>query len=162
MTTNWPGNAAVFALCEPRIKGFEGFRAAPYRDSANIPTIGYGTILYPNGHTVTMADPPVTEPYASQCLEYHMNQKATAISSHFTRMPSVHQAAAMLSLTYNIGTGAFSGSTVLRQFNAGNFHDAAAAFLMWDKAMVDGQLVVVPGLLVRRQQESAMFLTADH
>ena len=60
MANNWPGNAAVFALCEPRIKDFEGFRAAPYRDSANIPTIGYGTILYPNGHSVTMADPAIT------------------------------------------------------------------------------------------------------
>jgi lysozyme len=161
MATNWPGNAAVFALCEPRIKQFEGFQGAPYRDSANIPTIGYGTILYPNGHTVTMADPAISEPYASQCLEFQMTQKAAVIAVHLTRMPAKHQAAAMLSLTYNIGTNAFIGSTVLRQFNAGQFQAAAAAFLMWDKATVDGQLVVVPGLLARRQQESALFLTAD-
>jgi lysozyme len=83
------------------------------------------------------------------------------MSTHLTRMPALHQAAAMLSLTYNIGTGAFIGSTVLKQFNAGKFQAAADAFLLWDKAMVDGKLVVVPGLLARRQEESEIFLTPD-
>ena len=51
---NWPGDAAVFPLCMPVIKQFEGFRAKPYKDSAGIPTIGYGTIRYPDGSAVTM------------------------------------------------------------------------------------------------------------
>ena len=41
---NWPGDATVFPFCMPIIKQFEGFRAKPYKDSAGIPTIGYGTI----------------------------------------------------------------------------------------------------------------------
>jgi hypothetical protein len=35
---------------------------------------------------------------------------------------------------------------------------AADAFLMWDKDHQDGQLVVVPGLLKRRQIERAYYL----
>ncbi|HEY2070240.1 MAG TPA: lysozyme [Rhizomicrobium sp.] len=163
---NWPGDAAVFPFCTPIIKQFEGFRGAPYKDSAGIPTIGYGTILYPpapqgTGKSVTMGDAPVTDDQATQFLSYEMSLKSAQIAPLFTRMPSLHQAAAMLSLTYNIGTGAFKSSTVLRQFNAGNFPESADAFLMWDKATVNGQKVVVDGLHNRRVQERTIFLTAD-
>ena len=159
--SNWPGDDAVFPLAEPIIQQFEGLELSPYLDSAGIPTIGWGTILYPNGVRVAMSDPAITEDYAAQCLTYEMTQKCAGIASYLSRMPSLHQAAAMVSLAYNIGVPAFSTSTVLRQFNAGNFQAAADAFLMWDKTHVDGQLVVVDGLLNRRKSEQAIFLTPD-
>jgi len=158
---NWPGDDAVFPLCVPLIKQYEGFRAAPYKDSAGIPTIGYGTILYPGGKAVTMQDPPITEPKAEEYLRYQMSLKSKTIATYLTRAATLHQGAAMLSLTYNIGTGAFKTSTVLRKFNAGDIPGSADAFLMWDKAVVDGQLVVVPGLHARRVKERGVFLTAD-
>jgi lysozyme len=158
---NWPGDAAVLPLAEPIIKQFEGMKLSPYLDSAGIPTIGWGTIQYPNGQRVTMADPAITEDYAEQCLEYEISLKSAAISGCLTEVPTIHQAAAMLSLAYNIGTSAFSTSTVLKEFNAGNIQAAAAAFLLWDKAHVNGQPVVIQGLLNRRQAEQALFLTAD-
>ena len=159
--SNWPGDAAVFPLCMPIIKQFEGFRAAPYRDSAGIATIGYGTILYPDGSKVTMSDPAITDEEATSYLSFQMSKKSAQIAPLLQKPASLHQAAAMLSLTYNIGSGAFQDSTVLRKFNAGDLPAAADAFLMWDKATVDGKLVVVQGLLNRRQQERAIFLTAD-
>jgi|HubBroStandDraft_6_1064221.scaffolds.fasta_scaffold06530_8 lysozyme len=158
---NWPGDDAVFALAMPLIKEFEGYDASPYRDSAGIPTIGWGTILYPNGKPVTMQDPTISQAYAQDCVTYEMQGKSTALQRLLTANPTVHQAAAMLSLTYNIGVANFTGSTVLREFNAGNIQAAADAFLLWDKAHVNGQLVVAPGLLNRRQQEQGVFLTAD-
>ena len=36
------------------IKGFEGFRNKPYLCSAGVPTIGYGTTLYPDGVKVSL------------------------------------------------------------------------------------------------------------
>ena len=158
---NWPGDAAVFPFCMPIIKQFEGFRATPYKDSAGIPTIGYGTIQYPNGKAVTMKDTAVTKLQAEGFLSFEMSKKSVAIAPCLQRRATLHQAAAMLSLTYNIGTGAFKGSTVLRKFNAGDIPGSADAFLMWDKATVDGQLMVVPGLHKRRVQERTIFLTAD-
>jgi lysozyme len=158
---NWPGDAAVLPLAEPIIKQFEGLELSPYLDSAGIPTIGWGTIQYPNGQRVTMDDPAITEDYAEQCLEFEISQKTAAISDCLTHMPTIHQAAAMLSLAYNIGTSAFSTSTVLKEFNAGNIQAAADAFLLWDKAHVNGQPVVVAGLLNRRKAEEAVFLTPD-
>jgi lysozyme len=158
---NWPGNNAVFPLCTSIVKQFEGFRAAPYLDSVGVPTIGYGTIQYPGGEAVKMSDPAITEPQGIQFLTYQLGLKADAIAPRFQRPVSLHQGAAMLSLTYNIGSGAFSTSSVLRQFNAGNLAAAADAFLLWDKGTVDGQLVVIPGLLKRRQAERTVFLTHD-
>ena len=63
---NWPGDAAVFPFCMPIIKQFEGFRAKPYKDSAGIPTIGYGTIQYPDGKAVTMMTDFRDKPCESQ------------------------------------------------------------------------------------------------
>ena len=158
---NWPSDAAVFPLCLPVIKQFEGFRAKPYKDSAGIPTIGYGTIRYPDGKAVKMTDPAVTEKKAETYLRFEMSQKSAVLAPCLQRKATLHQAAAMLSLTYNIGSGAFKGSTVLRKFNLGDIPGSADAFLMWDKATVDGQLVVIPGLHKRRVQEREIFLTAD-
>ncbi|MDE2630764.1 MAG: lysozyme [Alphaproteobacteria bacterium] len=158
---NWPGDDAVFPACMPLIKKFEGFRGTPYKDSAGIPTIGYGTILYPDGTHVTMTDKPVTEDQASSFLAYQMSLKSKAIAPMLQKPASLHQAAAMLCLTYNIGTAAFQSSSVLRKFNAGDLAGAADAFLMWDKATVDGQHVVIAGLHNRRVAERAIFLTAD-
>ena len=158
---NWPGDAAVFPLCMPLIQGFEGFRAAPYKDSAGIPTIGYGTILYPSGKAVSMNDAPVSQAQANDFLAYQMGLKSKAIAPLLQKPATLHQAAAMLSLAYNIGSTAFQSSTVLKRFNSGDLHAAADAFLLWDKATVDGKLVVVQGLLNRRQQERTLFLTAE-
>ena len=159
--SNWPGDTAVFPFCMPIVKQFEGFQAKPYKDSAGIPTIGYGTIQYPGGKAVAMSDPAVTEKQAEGFLSFEMSKKSAAIAPLLQRPATLHQAAAMLSLTYNIGTGAFKTSTVLRKFNAGEIPAAADAFLMWDKATVDGQLVVVEGLHNRRVAERKIFLTTD-
>jgi lysozyme len=159
--SNWPGDAATFPLCLPIIKQFEGFRAAPYKDSAGIPTIGYGTIQYPDGKAVTMNDPAVSDDQATGFLSYQMSLKSAQIAPLLQKPATLHQAAAMLSLTYNIGITAFRCSTVLAKFNVGDIAAAAEAFLMWDKATVNGQLTVVPGLYNRRVQERTIFLTAD-
>lgn len=160
-TANWPDNNAVLALAIPLIKGFEGFRAEPYLDSASIPTIGYGTILYPNGHRVTMDDSPITEAQAEDYLCDQIDLKAGFVASCLEQRATAHQAAAMVSLAYNIGTLAFQESTVLHEFNLGHMTAAADAFLMWDKATVGGEHVVVKGLQTRREAERGVFLTKD-
>ena len=159
--SNWPGDDAVFPFCMTLIKQFEGFKAAPYKDSAGIPTIGYGTIAYQDGSAVTMNDQRITEQEGEAYLSFQMSKKSAAIAPLLQRQATLHQAAAMLSLTYNIGTGAFKSSTVLNKFNAGDISGAADAFLMWDKTTVNGQHVVIPGLHNRRVAERTIFLTAD-
>lgn len=61
---------------------------------------------------------------------------------------------ALVSLTYNIGLGAFQKSSVLRKINAGDRDGAAQAFHLWNK----GGGRVLRGLVSRRQREAALFL----
>lgn len=61
---------------------------------------------------------------------------------------------AMLSLSYNIGSRAFCGSTVARKANAGDLRGACDAFLAWNKA--GGR--VVAGLVNRRADERKLCL----
>lgn len=64
------------------------------------------------------------------------------------------QWAAATSLAYNIGAGAYCGSSVDRRFDAHQWAAACDAFLMWDK--VHGKPVA--GLANRRRAERALCL----
>ncbi|MBA3831671.1 MAG: lysozyme [Chthoniobacterales bacterium] len=68
-----------------------------------------------------------------------------------------YQLAAAISLSYNIGTGAYCKSTVDRRFDSGprNWASACDAFLLWNKA--GGK--VVRGLDNRRRAERSLCLT---
>lgn len=61
---------------------------------------------------------------------------------------------AMISLAYNIGVGAFKGSSVARLHRAGNHAAAASAFALWNKA--GG--AVLAGLTRRRKEEADLYL----
>lgn len=61
---------------------------------------------------------------------------------------------AFLSLSYNIGSRAFCGSTVARRANAGDIRGACDAIRMWDRA--GGK--IVQGLVNRRADERRICL----
>jgi len=143
-------NAAGIAL----IKAAEGIRLASYQDPSGSWTIGYGhTVNVGPGQTITQAE-------ADQLLAQDLMQFEAGVSS-VTANPTSNEFSAMVSLAFNIGMGGFKGSTVLRQHNAGNYAAAADAFLLWNKAHVDGQLVELAGLTTRRAAERALYLTPD-
>lgn len=62
---------------------------------------------------------------------------------------------ALVSFAYNVGLGALERSTLLRKLNAGDAAGAAAEFAKWTKAA--GR--VMPGLVRRRADEAALFLS---
>jgi lysozyme len=62
--------------------------------------------------------------------------------------------AAFISAAYNIGPGAFCGSSMSRQARAGDLAGACRALDLWNKAGRDGgALVVIRGLTLRRSDE---------
>lgn len=63
-----------------------------------------------------------------------------------------YEFAAYVSLTYNIGQGAFCSSTIARKLNALDYAGACLEILRWDRA----QGRVIRGLTVRRQAEYQM------
>lgn len=137
------------------LKRFEGLRLTAYLDLAGVPTIGYG-------HTQDVfVGMVVTEEQATTFLLKDIGLSCVAVESVAGARTTDRQFSAMVSLAYNIGNAGFGSSTVLRQHRAGNLQAAADAFLLWDKATVDGVLVTVPDLDARRTAERMLYMTPD-
>jgi lysozyme len=145
-----PVNDATIAL----IKGDEGCRLRAYRDSVGVLTIGYGH----TGPDVAEGL-EITQERAEELLRADLALFEQGVDDAIDEQASTtdNQYGAMVSLAYNIGLGNFRKSTVVRDHNAGDNAAAANAFLMWDKA---GGLVLT-GLVRRRHEERALYLTPD-
>jgi lysozyme len=135
------------------IKNFEGCVLTVYNDAAGLPTIGIGHLIRP-GEDFSAG---ITMDEALALLAQDVAPAEQAVNAGVTFLLSQPQFDACVSLAFNIGATAFSGSTVLRMINAGNLPAAADAFLLWDKITINGVHQVDPGLLARRTKESEAF-----
>jgi lysozyme len=145
---------AALDLAVELIAKYEGFRAEPYMCPAKIPTIGYGTTWYPHGPRVTMNDKPCTQEQALEWLKHDAQVAEKAVDRLVTVPLKVAQHAALVSFVYNLGAAAFSASTLLLKLNRGDYDGAAGEFMRWTK----GGGAVLPGLVKRRAEESALFV----
>ena len=132
------------------ICSFEGLELKAYLDSANIWTIGYGTIIR-NGVKVKKGDTCTIE-QAKAYMASDLKSFEAAVNK--VKVPlNQNQYDALVSLTYNIGVNAFANSTLLKKLNAQDYKGAAAQFDVWNK--VKGR--VVQGLVNRRAKERKLF-----
>ena len=149
------------ATIDPRalalIKEFEGFRPETYRDPVGILTIGYGTTKAAGVGIDPQPGMRISEDEAEKYLMRALDKFGDQIRPLMKREPTPAQYGAMLSLAYNIGPGAFSGSTVLERFNKGDLDGAAEAFHWWKRA--GGR--VLKGLVRRRAAEAELFLKSE-
>ncbi|MDR3350353.1 MAG: lysozyme [Prevotellaceae bacterium] len=126
------------------LKVHEGLRLVAYKCPAGVWTIGYGH----TGPDVTVGK-TITQAEAEQLLRADVAWAERAVSAE---LPGVNQNQfdALVPFTYNVGAGAFKGSTLLRKAKA-NAGDPAirAEFVKWQKS--GGQ--VLPGLVKRRAAE---------
>lgn len=127
---------------------FEGCRINAYQDQVGVWTIGYG-------HTgpEVVAGLTITEAQAEAYLAADVQDAVHCVNRLVTVELSQEEFDALVDFVFNLGQGAFAGSTLLRELNTGSFAAAAAQFDKWDRA--GG--VVVAGLLRRRQAEGALF-----
>jgi lysozyme len=68
-----------------------------------------------------------------------------------------NQRIALASLIFNIGSGAFSGSTLLKKLNEKDYNGASLQFPMWNKSRVNNVLLPNPVLTKRRFEEQFIF-----
>lgn len=113
-------------------------------------TIGYGCT---EGVTEGMV---WTQAQATKRLQVEIAKHEVAVSKMIKKPINQNQFDAIVSLSYNIGSGAVSKSSVVRKFNEGDVAGAADAFLAYNKA--GGK--VYPGLVTRRAAERKLFLMA--
>jgi lysozyme len=131
------------------IKRSEGCRLQSYDDGFGTWTIGYGRTagVRPGQH--------ITQQEAERMLAEDLAAFGGQVAALCTLTPNPNQLGALTSLAYNIGVDNFHKSTVLKRHNAGHPAEAAEAFKMWNKAAGH----VVPGLVRRRSEEAALYLT---
>ncbi len=140
------------------LKNHEGFSATVYLDSAGLPTVGYGHKLkrgeaFPDG---------VDEATAIGLLAADIHEGEDAVNAGVSGAISQAQFDALVSFAYNVGIGAFAGSTLLKKLNAGDVDGAAAEFARWNKVHRDGELVADAGLSARRDAEARLFSTGEY
>ena len=143
------------------IKNFEGLRLAAYRDVAGVWTIGYGSTRYHDGKPVKPGDKLTSEAQADAVLRNTLGQYENAVNQFVKAPLTQNQFDALVSFSYNEGTGALKESTLLVKLNEKDYEAAAAQFLVWDKITDPdtGKKVVCGTLVQRRKEESRLFLS---
>jgi lysozyme len=137
------------------IKKFEGLELTSYPDTGGIWTIGFGaTINKDTGQAIKPGDKIDLET-AERWLKMDVAEREKKIKGLIKVPVTENMKAAMVSLAYNIGTGAFGSSTLLRLLNQGADKKLVAdQFLRWNK--VQGK--EIKGLTNRRKLERELFL----
>jgi len=134
------------------IKGFEGFRAKAYTDVAGVRTIGYGTLC----RTGTLKCPgPVTEAAAAAELGRSVVANyAPCVRKYVKASMNSNQYSALISFTYNLGCGSLQSMV---KAAGGSLANMPTHMVKYNKAVVNGRLQVVQGLVNRRAKEVSFF-----
>ena len=134
------------------IKSFEGLRLKAYQDAVGVWTIGYGTTRG------VRPGQEISEAQAEALLKSDLNRFERDVSQAVRVSINDNQFSALVSFTYNVGSGALRSSTLLRKLNSRDIYGAANEFPRWNRA--GGR--VLAGLTRRRNAERALFLGQDY
>lgn len=134
--------------CAPLVKAMEGLSLEAYVCPAGVATIGYG-------HTkgVTLGT-RVTKEQADVMLSEDLERFKAQASRYVKVQVTKGQFIALLDFVFNLGVGAFRGSTLLKKLNDGDVMGASDEFPKWVHA--NGK--VLQGLAKRRALERQYFL----
>jgi lysozyme len=132
------------ALALVGIVSHEGYRDDAYIPiPGDVPTIGFGTT-----EGVKMGDK--TTPIKALKQAMRDVQRFEGAVKQCVKVPLYqYEYDAYISLSYNIGSGNFCRSTLVKKLNAQDYEGACKEILRWDRA----QGRVVRGLTIRRQEE---------
>ena len=147
------------------LTAFEGFSSTCYKDTEGIYTIGYGhaclsssTNLPEYGVTCTAGScsGTLTESHGEEVLAKDVASFEACVQSNVKVSITQNQFDSLVSFAYNVGCGAFSGSTLLSKLNGGTLTDAEAQyqFTRWHSGCT-------AGLERRRFTESQLFSTCS-
>lgn len=139
--------------CLDLIEKWEGKEYTVYEDVAGKRTVGIGHLLKAGEDFTTLTDEECYDLLRKDLIPVEI-----AINKWVKVPVTQNEYDAMCCLVYNIGTGNFLSSSVLRFLNEHQYEDAAEAFLMWCKFTKGGKKVVSQGLVNRRRDEMNLFL----
>ena len=139
------------------VANHEGFRDKAYVGiPGDLVTIGSGFTKREDGTPVQMGD-TITRKESDIRLKKELQAYRTRISQCIKVPVTENQADAFTSLAFNIGTGAFCKSTLVRKLNLYDYEGACQEILRWDKFGYPPK--PLKGLTNRRNQEYALCIS---
>jgi lysozyme len=137
------------------IKRHEGVRPKPYQCPAGLWTVGVGHLIgdgktLPENWNRTLSPDEVDSLLASDLRRFE-----SGVLRYCPVDLTQGQFDALVSFAFNLGLGGLQRSSVRMCTNRGDKEGAAQAFLKYTK----GGGKVLPGLVKRRNDESALYLT---
>ena len=152
--------------CKEMIKHHEGVRFKPYRCPARLFTIGVGHVLYPDQGRLPLDQRDAFQLKAEDNRTFSKDEINGTLSTDLQRFeigvarlfPMVlaqGQFDALTSFAFNLGLGGLQRSTLRQKVLRGEIEEAADEFLKF----VRGGGKILPGLVKRRNDERALFLS---
>ena len=145
-------------------KEWEGLVTHEYLDSGGAPTIGIGHLLTRSERTsgkVVIGGQALdyrnglTEQQCWDLLDQDLSGSQGTVNDAVKVSLNQNQFDALVSFVFNVGDGAFRGSTLLRVLNQGQYDQVPNQLKRWN--MDNGH--VVQGLVNRRAKEIALWNT---
>jgi len=133
------------------IKQFEGFSSVIYKDSAGLPTIGYGHLVLPQ--ELTSFKNSITKSQAEALLKVDLQVAEHAVSRLIKTPLTDNQFDSLVSFTFNLGSATLQRSTLRAKVNRAEHEQVPAEFMRWVYA--GGR--IIPGLIRRRHAEASLY-----
>lgn len=141
------------------VKRWEGLKLTAYPDPGSSNgeplTIGYGHVS--DGHLKVTRGLTISPKQAEDALEFDLNETAAKVDELVKVELSDNQFGALVSFAFNVGTGAFAKSTLLKKLNKGDYAAVPAELARWTKN--DGK--VMQGLINRRAAEAGLWAKGE-
>ena len=136
------------------IKMFEGFRSEPYLCPAGVATIGFGSTRGIDGNRVTLGHSAINRDEAEEMLAHDLQNVEKSVGRLIRVALTQNQFDALVSFTYNLGSGRLQSSTLRSKLNREDYAGAADQFQKW--VMAGNKRL--SGLVKRRFVERKLFL----
>jgi len=137
--------------CVEMIKEFEGKKQVAYQDPAGVWTIGYG-------HTKGVEKGQLC---IEKTCDRFLMEDLEEVEEYIDRLVKVpltqNQYDALVSWTFNLGSGSLKESTMLRKLNYGDYESVPEEMKKWVYAGDE----VLEGLVRRRDAEATLFLLTN-
>ena len=156
----------VSQRCKDMIKHHEGVRFKPYRCPAKLWTVGVGHVLYPAQGALPLDQRDAfllkvednrsfSKDEVDGILSVDLQRFEAGIAKLFPVVLTPGQNDALVSFGFNLGLGGVQRSTLRQKVLRGEIEAAADEFLKFTR----GGGKILPGLVKRRQDERALFLS---
>ena len=122
------------------IAGFEGFSPRLYNDPCGHCTIGYGHLVHLgrcNGNEPADFKREITRDQGFDLLRQDTKAAERAVNQRVQVVLTQYQFDALVGFVFNVGAGAFGGSTLLRRLNQGDYKAVPAELMRWVIPAVD-------------------------